>query len=244
MTTAQLRLGEITVEVTKKDIKNVHLSVRPPSGSVTIAAPRRMKLETIRLFAISKLPWIREKRRKLAAQTREPSRDYIDRESHYLWGKRYLLKLVAAEGAPSLHRKHRTIELRAAPTLSPEARAQALSAWYRNQIREAIVPVLAKWQPILGVQPNRIFVQHMKTKWGSCNPQRRNIRLNTELAKKSPECLEYVVVHELLHLVVRRHNDQFVSLLDRHLPHWRSIRSTLNEQPVPICPTTNPPTTE
>jgi predicted metal-dependent hydrolase len=227
-----LQLGDIKVEVTRKDIKNVHLSVLPPSGAVRIAAPRRMKLDAIRLFAISKLPWIRQRQKKLQSQEREPPRDYVDRESHYVWGKRYLLKLVPTDARPAVVLKHKTLELHARDSLSVEQRATLVEAWYREQVKAALPGVMEKWQDLLRVKVNRTFVQRMKTKWGSANPERRNIRLNTDLARKPLECLEYVVLHELSHFISARHDRRFIALLDQHLPHWRTIRADLNAAPL------------
>jgi len=230
--TSQLRLGDIVVEVTKKDIKNVHLSVHPPTGAVTIAAPRRMNMEAIRLFAISKLPWIKQNQKKLRSQDREPPRDYVDRESHYVWGKRYLLKLVPSDGPATIILKHKTIELHARKGLPADKLEAIVEAWYREQLKAAVPRLLEEWQPRLGVKAAKFFVRRMKTKWGSSNPQRRTIRLNTELAKKPPECLAYIVVHELSHFLSHRHDDRFLGVLDKHMPQWRSIRETLNSSPL------------
>jgi predicted metal-dependent hydrolase len=230
--TTHLKLGAIMVEVIKKDIKNVHLSVHPPNGAVRIAAPRRMNMDAIRLFAISKLPWIKRHQKKLRVQERETPRDYVDRESHYLWGKRYLLKIVEQEGAADIDLRHTTIVMRVRNSTSKEKRGAMLDAWYREQIRAALPAMLDKWQPLLKVAAKRVFVQRMKTKWGSANPQRHFIRLNTDLAKKAPECLEYVVLHELSHFLSPRHDQRFLALLDQHLPHWRAIRTQMNEGPL------------
>lgn len=229
---AQLHLGDIVVAVTKKDIKNVHLSVHPPTGAVTIAAPRRMNMDAIRLFAISKLPWIKRHQKKLREQDREPPRDFVDRESHFVWGKRYLMKVVPQHGAPSIQLKHKTLELHTRTNLSTDNREAVLDAWYREQIREALPPLLEKWERLLGVKVCRVFVRRMKTKWGSSNPHKRTIRLNTELAKKPPECFEYVVLHELSHFLSPRHDQRFIALMDKNLPHWRAIRQSLNSAPL------------
>lgn len=228
----QLQLGNIVIEVTHKDIKNVHLSVHPPAGAVTIAAPRSMKLETIRLFAISKLAWIKQRQVKFAAQAREAPREYIERERHYVWGRRYLLRVVEHDAPPLVELKHRSLLLRVRPGTSVERRSEILECWYRDQIKAALPDMLDKWQPLLRVSVSRAFVQRMKTKWGSSNPSRRNIRLNTELAKKPRDCLEYVVLHELSHFLSPHHDKRFISLLDTHLPHWRSLRQKLNDAPV------------
>ncbi|MDR3525589.1 MAG: SprT family zinc-dependent metalloprotease [Acetobacteraceae bacterium] len=228
----QLELGDISVEVVRKDIKNVHLSVYPPAGRVRIAAPLHMTVDTIRLFAISKLGWIKQQQSKLRAQEREAPREYLDRESHYVWGKRYLLTVVEADAAPSVELKHRRLVLRVRPGTGPEARQAVLDGWYRERVKEAVQPLIAKWEPLLGVTVNRVFVQRMRTKWGSCSHAARNIRLNTDLAKKPRECLEYIVVHEMVHLLEPTHNARFVALMDRLMPKWQFEREQLNRLPV------------
>jgi len=227
-----LELGGITVEVVKKDIKNVHLSVYPPSGRVRISAPLRMKLDTIRVFAISKLVWIKQQQKKLREQERETSREYFDRESHYLWGKRYLLQLVESEGLAKVELRHNRIRLHVRPGASHETKEAILEDWYRHQLKEAVAPLTVKWERLIGVKMDRLFVQRMKTKWGSCNPDSNSIRLNTELAKKPPECLEYLVVHEMLHLIEPTHNTRFIALINRFMPKWQFYREVLNRLPV------------
>jgi hypothetical protein len=229
---ATLPLGEIAVDVVKKDIKNIHLSVYPPMGKVRITAPLRMDLETIRVFAIAKLGWIRSQQKKLREQARETPREYLDRESHYVWGKRYLLTLIEKDTAPEVRLKHNTLLLQVRPGSSEEKKQEVLQEWYREQLKAAVVPLIAKWEPLVGAKVERFFVQRMKTKWGSCSPDARSIRLNTELAKKPPQCLEYIVVHELVHLVEHTHQAGFVALMDRHLPKWRHIRAELNSTPL------------
>jgi predicted metal-dependent hydrolase len=230
--TLQIELGDIPVDVVLKDIKNVHLSVYPPTGRVRISAPRRMSLDTIRVFAISKLDWIKQQQAKLREQERETTRDYVDRESHYVWGKRYLLTVIESDEPPSIELEHRRMILGVRPGTGEEKRQSLVEAWYRDQLKEAVPPLLARWEPVLGVSVERWFVQRMKTKWGSCNPKARTIRLNTELAKKPPECLEYIVVHELAHLLEPTHNARFVALMDRFLPKWQFHRRVLNRLPV------------
>jgi len=228
----QLELGEIAVEVVLKDIKNIHLSVYPPAGKVRISAPSRMTLDTIRLFAISKLDWIKQQQEKLRGQERETTREYLDRESHFVWGKRYLLKVIECDQAPSVELHHSQMFLRLRPgTPSNKARA-VVEAWYRMQVRKAVPPLIAKWEPVMGVKVEQFFVQKMKTKWGSCNAARKTVRLNSDLAKKVSECLEYVVVHEMAHLIVRHHNGQFVDLMDKCLPQWKLLRQMLNNTPL------------
>ena len=228
----RIQLGEIAVDVVKKDIKNVHLSVYPPAGKVRISAPLRMELDTIRVFAIAKLGWIRQQQKKMRAQEREPPREYLDRESHYVWGKRYLLKLVQKDAAPQVELKHNQILLQTRPATAEERKQSILDEWYRSQLRAAAPPVIAKWEPLMGVKVERFFVQRMKTKWGSCSPGAASIRLNTDLAKKPRECLEYILVHEMTHLLEPTHNSRFVALMDRFLPQWREYRDALNRLPV------------
>ena len=228
----QLRLGDIAVDVVLKDIKNVHLSVYPPTGRVRISAPRRMKLDTIRVFAISKLSWIKHQQKKIRGQERETPREYLDRESHYVWGRRYLLKVVEEPRAPKVELKHSRMVLTVTPGTNDQTKQEVLASWYREQIRVAVPDLITKWEAVVGVKVQRIFVQKMKTKWGSCNPGARSIRLNTDLAKKPRECLEYIVVHEMVHMLERHHNERFRKYMDRFLPHWLLSREELNRAPL------------
>lgn len=229
---AQIRLGDIAIDVVFKDIKNVHLGVYPPAGNVRISAPKRMSIEHLRVFAISRLGWIRQQQQKLRDQARELPREYIDRESHYLWGKRYLLCVVEADAAPSVCLEHSRIVLSVRPGTEEGRRQDILAQWYREQIRAAVPELVARWEPLMGVEVERFFVQRMKTLWGSCNPQRRCIRLNTDLAKKPRECLEYIVVHEMAHLLEPTHNARFMALMETFMPNWRVHRDQLNRLPV------------
>jgi predicted metal-dependent hydrolase len=230
--TDRIQLGDVAVDVVFKDIKHVHLSVYPPDGRVRLAAPAHMSLETLRVFAVSKLGWIRTQQKKLHAQARETPRDFIERESHYLWGRRYLLKLAEEEAAPTVTIHPGSLLLRVRPGTSQAQRDAVMAGWYRRQVRDAAAEVIGTWESILGVRVHRLFVQRMKTRWGSCNPETRTIRLNTELAKKPLQCLEYILVHELMHLLERRHDARFVELMDRHLPQWRQSRDLLNGLPL------------
>jgi predicted metal-dependent hydrolase len=227
-----LDLGELQAEVTRKAIKHVHLSVLPPAGKVRVAAPQGMPLETIRLFVISKLAWIRSQQRKLQTQEREPPREFLNKESHYLWGKRYLLEISFADAAPVVSLTPRKLRIQVRPGTDRARCEDVLDSWYRQQVREAIPALLAKLEPLLGVKATRVFVQRMKTKWGSCTPNSGYIRLNTDLAKKPPECLEYIVTHELVHMLEPTHNERFVALMDLYLPHWQHLRRQLNRLPV------------
>jgi len=229
---AEINLGGIPVAVVKKDIKNVHLSVHPPTGKVRISAPLRMNLDTIRVFAISKLSWIRQQQTKIQDQDRERPREYLDRESHYVWGKRYLLKVIERDAAPAIELRHSRLVLQVRPGTG-EARKQAiLDEWYRAQLKAAVPPLIAKWERLTGAKVERFFVQRMKTKWGSCTAASAGIRLNTDLARKPRECLEYIVVHEMVHLLEPTHNARFIAHMDRFMPSWRVIRQALNRLPV------------
>ena len=228
----QLKLGDITVDVVLKDIKNVHLSVHPPTGRVRISAPSRMSLDNVRVFAISKLGWIKQQQKKLQEQDRETPREYLDRESHYVWGKRYLLTVIESDQTPSVELKHSRMLLRVRPGTDEKRRKALVEGWFREQIKKAVPPLIIKWEPLLEVKVKRFFVQRMKTKWGSCNPGVGNIRFNTELAKKPPECLEYIVVHEMAHLLEPTHNARFRALMDRFMPKWQFYLERLNRLPV------------
>jgi len=228
----QLKLGDIAVDVALKDIKNVHLSVYPPDGKVRISAPERMSLGTIRVFAISKLGWIKQQQKKIREQERETPREYLDRESHYVWGKRYLLKVIEEDTPPAIELKHSRMYLHIRPGARGEMMQAIVAQWYRKQIKAVVPDLITKWEPIMGVKVGRVFVQHMKTKWGSCNPDNHSIRLNTELAKKPCECFEYIVVHEMVHLLEPTHNDRFIALMEHFMPKWQLYRRQLNRLPV------------
>lgn len=229
---SRLHLGEIKVDVVFKDIKNVHLSVYPPSGRVRISAPLRMNLDTVRVFAIAKLSWIRQQQDKLRGQERETPREFLDRESHYLRGKRYLLTVIEEDAPPTVELKHSRLLLRVRPGTTEAGKQVVIEAWYRRQLKQEVLPLIARWEPILGVKVERFFVQRMRTRWGSCNPAARTIRLNTDLAKKPRECLEYIVVHEMAHILEPTHTARFVALMDRFMPNWRFYRDQLNRLPV------------
>lgn len=227
----QFRLGDIAVDVVLKDIKNIHLSVYPPHGRVRMSAPARLPLDTLRVYALSKLTWIRQQQSKLRAQERETRREYLERESHYVWGQRYLLEVLESAGRPRVELRHRRMRVRVRPGTNARLIHALVDRWYRDQLRKALPPLLATWEAVLGVKAGRVFIQRMKTRWGSCS-RSGSIRLNTDLAKKPPECLEYLVVHELIHLVEPTHNARFVALMDKAMPHWRFRRQQLNRLPV------------
>ncbi|HUW25063.1 MAG TPA: SprT family zinc-dependent metalloprotease [Gallionella sp.] len=228
----QINLGGLAVDVVQKDIKNIHLSVYPPTGRVHISAPLRMDIDTIRVFAITKLGWIKKQQHKLREQEREAPREYLERESHYVWGRRYLLKIEEQNAAPEVELKHNKIILHIRPVTSLEKKQEILEAWYREQLKAALPPLIAKWELLMGVKVGRCFVQKMKTKWGGCSQDSRNIRLNTDLAKKPPECLEYIVVHELAHLLEPTHNQRFIDVMNQFMPKWKFYKEQLNRLPV------------
>ena len=229
---SEIQLGDITVQVTQKDIKNVHLSVNPPFGKVKIAAPERMELDTIRIYAISKLSWIRKQQAKILSQKREAPREYITKESHYFQGKRYLLKVIEHNAAPVVKQKHSQLELYIRPHTSTEKRKEIIEEWYRDQLKITVAKYISKWENIMNVSVSEFGIKKMKTKWGTCNIEAKRIWINLELAKKPIECLEYIVVHEMVHLFERNHNTRFVALMDNYLPNWRELKVELNKLPI------------
>jgi predicted metal-dependent hydrolase len=191
-----------------------------------------MNIDTIRIFAISKLGWIKQQQRKLQEQERETPREYIDRESHFLWGKRYLLTVLEINETPSIELQHQKMVLRVRPGSDDKKKQDIMDAWYREQLKKAAFPLIAKWESLMDVKMGRLLVRRMKTKWGSCNPTSRNILLNTELGKKPRECLEYIIVHEMAHLLEPTHNSHFIALMDQFMPKWQFHRDQLNLLPV------------
>ncbi|MBZ0144804.1 MAG: M48 family metallopeptidase [Rhodocyclaceae bacterium] len=230
--TETIQIGEIAITVRRKDVKHVHLSVHPPNGRVTLVTPKATRLEVARAYAASRLGWIRGQQAKLRKQARETPRQWVERESHYLWGRRYLLSLREEEAKPSVRLSHRRVTLTVRPGTSQAKRAVVMHEWHKSLLHEAVPELIRKWEPTLGVRVAGYFLQRMKTRWGGCNPRSRNIRLNTELVKKPKDLLEYVVVHEMLHLIEPTHSEQFVRLLSRHYPAWREARAELNERPL------------
>jgi predicted metal-dependent hydrolase len=228
----QIQLGDLTVDVIKKDIKNVHLSVYPPTGRVRISAPNRMDMDTIRVFAISKLGWIRQHQRDVRGQDRETPREYLDRESHYVWGRRYLLENHEVSAAPRVELNHNHLHLQIRAGTPPAKKESVMDEWHRALVKQAAPSLISKWEKLMGVRVEKFFVQRMKTKWGSCTPSKCAIRLNSELAKKPLQCLEYIIVHEMTHLLEPTHNRRFITLMDQFLPRWQSCRETLNRLPV------------
>ncbi len=228
----ELYLGELTIEVELKDIKNIHLSVNPPNGRVRIAAPKRMELDTIRVYAISKLGWIRQQQKKFDAQERESPRAYINRERHYFLGKRYLLKVIEHDAVPKVEVKQSTLDLYVRPGSDKEKRQTILQEWYRQQLRAIAHQTVSEWEKKMGVSVRELGIKKMKTKWGTCNIEARRIWLNLELAKKPIHCIEYIIVHEMVHLLERNHNDKFITYMNHYLPEWRHFKEELNRLPV------------
>lgn len=227
-----IELGDISISVTRKDIKNVHLSVHPPEGRVTLVAPTSTRLEVARAYAISRLGWIREQQSKLEAQVREAPRQFVERESHYVWGRRYLMVVNHLDTKPSVVLDHKRITLTVRPGSDAKKRADVIHEWQKRQLHAVVPMLIKKWELKLKVKVAGYYLQRMKTKWGSCNHQAGNIRLNTELVKKPKDLLEYVIVHEMVHLLEPTHNERFISILGEHFPTWREARAELNELPL------------
>jgi len=229
-----ITVSGLQVEIVRKNIKNLHLGVYPPGGRVRVAAPLRVSNDAVRLAVIGKLGWIKRQQMRFERQPRESSREMVSGESHYFLGNRYRLRVIPdAESKQWVTVPNKaTIELHVHPGADVAARQRALAKWYRVQLRALVGPLMEKWQERLGVRATTYGIKRMKTKWGTCNAEARRVWINLELAKKSAECLEYVVAHELVHLLVRHHDDAFVAIMDKHIPRWRSIREELNGSPL------------
>lgn len=227
----QIELGKIKIEVEQKDIKNIHLSVYPPNGAVRISAPNRMDIDTIRVFALNKLKWIKKQQKTFENQERETPREYLTKESHYFLGKRYLLNVKEHNHPPKVVLKHNTIELFIRPKTSETKRKEIIEEWYRSELKKITPKLITKWEKVIGVQSNEFGIKKMRTKWGTCNTKAKRIWLNLELAKKPIECIEFIVVHELVHLLERTHNEVFVSYMNEFMPKWRFYREELNKLP-------------
>jgi predicted metal-dependent hydrolase len=231
--TRTIRIRTLTVEVVRKDIKNLHLGVYPPNGRVRVAAPLAVSDDAIRLAVIGKLAWIRRQREKFEKQPRQTAREAVSGESHYVFGRRYRLSLIDTTGRPQVVLRTKTkMELHVPRRATKAERLAVLDRWYREQLRSLAGPLLDEWQDSLGVRVGFWGVKRMKTKWGSCNHQTRRIWLNSELSKKPLSCIEFVVVHELAHLIEDNHGDRFVALMDKHLPDWRQRRRLLDSSPL------------
>jgi predicted metal-dependent hydrolase len=230
--TETIQLGDVSIAVTRKDIKNVHLSVHPPHGRVTLSAPKTTRLEVARAYAISRLSWIREQQKKFANQPRETPRRLINRESHSLWGRRHLMTVTYRNAKPLVIVDHKRNTLTVRPGTDVHKRAEVIHEWHKELLHKAVPPLIRKWERKLKVKVRGYFLQRMKTKWGSCNRRAGHIRLNTELVKKPKDLLEYVIAHELVHLIEPTHSDRFIGILGKHYPSWREARAELNELPL------------
>jgi hypothetical protein len=228
-----MSISGLSVEVVRKDIKNLHLGVYPPYGRVRVAAPLVVSDEAVRLAVIGKLGWIRKQKAKFAEQPRQSQREMVNGESHYFQGRRYRLRVHEQDGPPKVSlRGIASIDLFVRPGTSVTQREIVLQRWYRGQLKALIPPLLEKWQPMLGVQIADWGIKKMKTKWGSCNSAAQRVWFNLELAKKPIPCLEYIVVHELVHLLERNHTERFTTLMETHIPKWRQYREILNKTPL------------
>lgn len=228
---SQIKLGDIVIDVEQKDIKNIHLSVYPPNGRVKVSAPSRMDLDTIRVFAISKLQWIKKQQKVFENQDRETPREYLTRESHYFLGKRYLLKVIEQDVTPKVELGKKEIKLFVRSNTTQSKRKEIVDEWYRVELKKIAPDIIAKWEKVIGVQANDYGIKKMRTKWGTCNREAKRIWLNLELAKKPVECIEYIVVHELVHFLERTHNARFIASMDKFMPRWRFHRDELNRLP-------------
>ncbi|WP_349236856.1 SprT family zinc-dependent metalloprotease [Corynebacterium sp. sy017] len=210
----------------------MHISVYPPMGRVRVAAPHRIDEDTIRRAITQRVPWIKKERERFQKATRQTRREMISGESHYVWGKRYLLDVSKHSGVPKIELSGNTLWVYSPKDSSPEDRFKILDRWYRREIKKELPRLISKWEPKIGVKADKIQVRRMKTKWGTCNPDSASLWFNPELAKKNPRCLEYIVVHELTHLLERKHNARFMEFMDRFLPDWESRQEELNEAPL------------
>lgn len=229
---AYLTVRGIDVDVIYKDIKNLHIGVYPPMGRVRVAAPHRLDDDQVRLAVIQRLPWIKRQRQELQDAPRQSEREMVTGESHYVWGRRRRLKIAVCSGPPYFEIDGDRLALHAPGDTDPVQRRELLDRWYREQLREALPDLIAKWEARLDVSVPKWTIRRMKTKWGSCNRETRHIWFNVELAKKHPDCLEYIVVHEMAHYFERHHGERFTTLMDEHMPDWRSRRDELNGAPL------------
>jgi predicted metal-dependent hydrolase len=229
---AYLTVAGLGVDVIYKDIKNLHISVYPPVGRVRVAAPQTTDEDTIRLAIVQRLPWIMRQREQLQKADRQSRRQMLSGETHYVWGQRFQLDVSRTSGHYRVEAKGKTLWVVTPEGTDADGRRSTLDRWYRRELREAVPALLGKWQPIIDVEVDKVVVRRMKTKWGTCIAHSRRIWLNPELAKKNPRCLEYIVVHELTHLLERGHGDRFIELMDQFMPDWRSRREELNDAPL------------
>ena len=229
---AKLTVSGIDVDVVYKDIKNLHVGVYPPLGRVRVAAPTMFDDDKVRLAVVRRLPWIKRQRELLRSAERQSEREMVTGESHYVWGVRHRLNVIERAGRPHLAVSGDRLLLYTPAGTNSDRRRKLLDEWYRQQLRTAIPGLIVKWEPVLGVTVPQWSVRHMKTKWGSCNRETHRIWFNTELAKKHPDCLEYILVHEMTHYLERHHDERFTKLMDDFMPDWRARREQLNDSPL------------
>jgi predicted metal-dependent hydrolase len=225
----QISVGNISIDVVRKDIKNMHLGVYPPSGRIRIAAPLKIDDKAVRLFAISKMAWIQKQQLKFETQERQSERRFVSGESHYYKGERFLLNVIYHNAAPKVEIRNKIyidLYVRVGSTL--KQREKVLIEWYRRQLKDQIPALIDKWQKIIGVEVSDWGIKKMKTRWGTCTIADRRIWLNLELAKKPEHCLEYIIVHEMVHLMERNHNERFVAYMDEFIPQWHFYKDELN----------------
>ena len=228
-----INVGGISVEVVRKDIKNLHIGVYPPSGRVRVATPLSLDDTTIRMAVITRLSWIRRQQASFEQQERQSQREFVTGESHYFQGRRYRLSVIERDAPPTVKPlNNTTLELGVRPNSDREAREAALHRWYRRHLRNQLPPLIAKWEAEVGVTVHDVRIKKMKTLWGSCNVEAKRIWLNLELAKKPSSCLVYILVHEMVHLLERHHNDRFHELMDNFIPQWRNYRDELKRAPL------------
>lgn len=230
----KIGIANIQIDVVRKNIKNMHLAVYPPTGRVRLSAPQKTDYEVLRLFAISKLGWVKKHIKNFNEQPRETKRDYISGESHYIQGKRALLNVIIEQTGKNRIEFDgvKQVNFYVKNNTTHEQKAKLMKEWYRNELKKQIPSLIEKWEKIIGVKSSSWGVKQMTTKWGSCNIEAKRIWLNLELAKKPTICLEYIIAHELVHLLERNHNDKFVSHMNTFMPKWRLYRDELNSLPV------------
>jgi len=224
----------IDVEIVRKKIKNLHIGCYPPKGRVRVAVPEHVSDDAIRLAVLTRMPWIRRKQAHFLKQERQPPRRYVSGETHYLFGRP--VRLEVQEWNKKVHRFARQgsdrLRLNVPEGSAPEQLCRWMEAWMKAELRKLSAPRVEYWSARMGVGPRKWGIRPMKTKWGSCNADKRIVWLNSELAKKPERAIDYVIVHELAHLVSPVHDRKFTQVLDREIPRWRDVRRELNQLPL------------
>ena len=226
-----LKMDNVNIHITFKNIKNIHLRVYPPDGQVRISVPKHISKNVLKEFLFSRLDWIKAQQAKIKASPRHVAPSFVDSEQHYFNGESHLLKVIEHRGMPKVEKKQDSLHLYLRPDTPLEKRQFLLNEWYRQQLKNTLPPLIAHYEPLMGVKVNEFRIKNMKTRWGTCNPAAKRIWLNLELAKKPPKCLEYVVVHEMVHLLERSHNQRFVGFMNQFMPQWRTYKKQLNDFP-------------